>query len=116
MDADRIAMQLRDRLRNIDHAVRLSKELGGMIPVPVASAARFLGVTPSRVHSLIRDGRLRVVYILPTEHPRDRMIPLDDLIALGGVYDQGRRMVYGRQRARFVRRNVDNRGKKGTGK
>lgn len=60
---------------------------GGL--VPVGTAARMLGVSRTRLWSLIRAGRVPV-FAMPTGSPADRLIPVDALMGLSSGADTGR--------------------------
>jgi hypothetical protein len=65
----------------------------GIVPIP--TAARMLGVTPNRVHGLIQEGRLRVVDGMPGGNPRDRFVPVLDLVDAPFNMTRGRPGVWG---------------------
>lgn len=65
----------------------------GVVPIP--TAARVLGVTPTRIHALIEEGRLRCVEGMPGGTNRDRFVPLIDLVDGPFAMTRGRPGVYG---------------------
>lgn len=65
----------------------------GIVPIP--TAARVLGVTPQRVRSLIRQGRLTLINGMPGGIRNDQFIPVKELINAPFAMTRGRPGVFG---------------------
>ncbi len=65
----------------------------GLVPIPTAS--RILGVSITRVRTLIEEGRFTVVDGMPGGNERDRFIPLEQLITAPFAMNHGRPGLYG---------------------
>lgn len=65
----------------------------GIVPIP--TAARILSVTPTRIHTLIKEGRFTVVDDMPGGNDRDRFIPLIQLFDAPYAMTRGRPGVFG---------------------
>ena len=65
----------------------------GVVPIP--TAARILAVTPTRIHTLIKEGRLTVVEGMPGGNERDRFIPIVDLFDAPFAMTRGKPGTFG---------------------
>lgn len=94
-------MNAREQVRQRLHAFAwwrqaMQEHPGGL--VPRRTAARMLGVSPSRIGGLIEDGTLRVVRGMPGAIAHDDMIPVDDLMLCGCALFRGRPGLFGQSR------------------
>ncbi len=80
--------QLRQRQQSLVWWI-MAREKHPLGMVPIATAARMMGLSRTRMHNLIKLGRVRVVEGMPGGGRIDRFIPIEDLMrapmkAMGG--------------------------------
>lgn len=86
--------QLNQRHASLAWWARVHKDYPlGVVPIP--TAARILSVTPTRIHTLIKEQRLSVVEGMPGGNERDRFIPLIDLFDAPYAMTRGKPGVFG---------------------
>lgn len=91
---DRGVRMLKHRLQALAWWTELRRrEPNGVITQ--ALAAKFLGCTPDRVSQRVHRGDMRVYYFLDEAKPHNRLIPVDDLLLIGGPADSGAPGLYG---------------------